>query len=59
MLLFATTAAPGFVVGGFDTGRGVVVSKVLHGSWAEQKGLKDRWGAGDGCLLWNQKAGGI
>lgn len=51
MLLFATTAAPGFVVGGFDTGRGVVVSKVLHGSWAEQKGLKDRWGAGDGCLL--------
>ena len=43
--------APGFVVGGFDTGRGVVVSKVLHGSWAEQKGLKDRWGAGDEEML--------
>lgn len=36
----------GFVVGGFDTGRGLLVSKVLHGSWAEQKGLKDRRSCG-------------
>ncbi|CAK9077992.1 unnamed protein product [Durusdinium trenchii] len=30
----------GFVVGGFDSGQ-LIVSKVLHGSWAEQKGLKE------------------